>query len=258
MTVRGEEQGFRLTVVLLEPEKVGDISDISEQPFRQLATFVSVARCSPTRERQRPLPRGGGHQAHVEVVGHQHAVPRPGGRSLHETCLRVVRAPTPAHLEMSDGSGREVELAHQRHHPVDVHALAGSAVDHHRLRWAVEDPHCVGESNVVTGDDGEGASDVRVAPDGAPHDDRAKSGKRSDGTRRKLKLIDEAQVVRPVFGPDERIFRAGRPARWSIPATLKKDKLHSSLTDRCMCADRIQLNINPETSQPVITGIPQR
>ena len=108
-------------------------------------------------------------------MGRQHAVPRPGGRSLHETCLRVVRAPPPAHLEMSNGSGREGELAHQGHHPVDAHALAGSAVDHHRLRRAVEDPHRVGASNVVTGDDGEGASDVRVAPDDAPHDDRVTS-----------------------------------------------------------------------------------
>ena len=76
---------------------------------------------------------------------------------------------------MSDGSGKEGELAHQRHHSVDAHALAGSAVDHHRLRRAVEDPHRVGASNVVTGDDGEGASDVRVAPDDAPHDDRVTS-----------------------------------------------------------------------------------
>ena len=207
-------------MVLLEPEKVGDISDISdisEQPFRQVETFVFVAWCSPTRKLQRPLPRGGGHQAHIEVVGHRHAVPRPGGRSLHETCLRVVRAPNPAHLEMSDGSGREVELAHQRHHPVDAHALAGSTVDHHRLRRAVEDPHRVDASEVVTGDDGERASDVRVAPDDAPLDDRAKSGKRSDGARRKLKPIDEAQVGRPIFGPDERLFRAGRPARSSGP-----------------------------------------
>ena len=117
---------------------------------------------------------------------------------------------------MSDGSGREVELAHQRHHPVDAHALAGSAVDHQRLRRAVEDPHRVDESNVVTGDDGEGASDVRVAPDDAPHDDRAKSGKRST-VWRKLKPIVEAQVGRPIFGPDERLFRAGRPARSSGP-----------------------------------------
>ena len=124
---------------------------------------------------------------------------------------------------MSDGSGREVELAHQRHHPVDAHALAGSAVDHQRLRRAVEDPHRVDESNVVTGDDGEGASDVRVAPDDAPHDDRAKSGKRSDGARRKLKPIDEAQVGRSAD------FRAGRTdisGRKSgpivLPATLKK------------------------------------
>ena len=50
VTVRGEEQGFRPTVVLLELEKVGDISDISEQPVRQLATFVFVPWCSPTRE----------------------------------------------------------------------------------------------------------------------------------------------------------------------------------------------------------------
>ena len=124
----------------------------------------------------------------------------------------------PANLEMSDGSGREGELAHQRYHSVDAHALAGSAVDHHRLRRAVEDPHRVDESNVVTGDDGEGASDVRVAPDDAPHDDRAKSGKRLDGARRKLKPIDEAQVGRSAdFGPDERIYRAGRPARSSGP-----------------------------------------
>ncbi len=73
---------------------------------------------------------------------------------------------------MSDGSGREVELAHQRHHPVDAHALAGSAVDHNRLHRAVEDPHRVDDSNVVTGDDGKGASNVRVAPDDTPHDDR--------------------------------------------------------------------------------------
>jgi hypothetical protein len=30
---------------------------------------------------------------------------------------------------MSDGSGREVELAHQRNHPVDAHALLGYAVE---------------------------------------------------------------------------------------------------------------------------------
>ena len=103
--------------------------------------------------------------------------------------------------------------------------LEGSAVDHHRLRRAVEDPHCVDESNVVTGDDSEGASDVRVAPDDAPHDDRAKSGKRSDGARRKLKPIDEAQVGRAIFGPD---IRPKRPAR-----ECEKVLCHSSLTDRC-------------------------
>jgi hypothetical protein len=35
VTVRGEEQGFRPTVVLLEPEKVGDII-VREQPLRQV------------------------------------------------------------------------------------------------------------------------------------------------------------------------------------------------------------------------------
>ena len=83
--------------------------------------------------------------------------------------MRSVYRPPPT--MMSDGSGREVELAHQRHHPVDAHALAGSAVDHHRLRRAVEDPHRVNASEVVTGDDGERASDVRVATDDAPHVD---------------------------------------------------------------------------------------
>ena len=143
--------------------------------------------------------------------------------------MRSVYRPPPT--MMSDGSGREVELAHQRHHPVDAHALAGSAVDHHRLRRAVEDPHRVDESNVVTGDDGEGASDVRVAPDDAPHDDRAKSGKRSDGARRELKPIDEAQVGRPIFGPDERIYRAGRPARSSGPRTRKKFHVIANIND---------------------------
>ena len=122
---------------------------------------------------------------------------------------------------MSDGSGREVELVHPHYHPVDAHALAGSAVDHRRLRRAVEDPHRVDDSNVMTGDVVEGASDVRVAPDDAPHDDRAKSGKRSTA-RRKLKPNDEAQVGRPIFGPDERIYRAGRPARSSGPRLRKQ------------------------------------
>ena len=55
-------------------------------------------------------------------------------------------------------------------------------------RRAVEDPHRANESNVVTGDDGEGASDVRVAPDDAPHVDRVMmSGKRSDARVRKVK-----------------------------------------------------------------------
>jgi len=71
---------------------------------------------------------------------------------------------------MSDGSGREVELAHQREHAVDAHARAGFASDILQLRRAVEDPHRVDASDVVTGDDGERASDVRVATDDAPHD----------------------------------------------------------------------------------------
>ncbi len=78
-------------------------------------------------------------------------------------------SPTTAYLDMSDGPGREVELAHQLDHAVDAHALAVSVVDHLRLRRAVEDPHRVDASEVVTGDDGERASDVRVAPDDAPH-----------------------------------------------------------------------------------------
>ena len=77
----------------------------------------------------------------------------------------------PPYLEMSDGSGREVELAHERRHAVDAHAHAGSAVDIHRLRRTVEDPHQFHVSDVVAGDDGESASDVRVAPDDAPHVD---------------------------------------------------------------------------------------
>ena len=36
---------------------------------------------------------------------------------------------------------------------------------------AVENPHRVDDSDVVTGDDGKGASDVQVAPDDTPHDD---------------------------------------------------------------------------------------
>ena len=74
-------------------------------------------------------------------------------------------------LEMSDGSGREVELAHQHDHPVDAHTRAGFAVDIHRLRRTVEDPHRLDVSDLVAGDDGEGASGVRVAPDDAPHVD---------------------------------------------------------------------------------------
>ena len=46
-----------------------------------------------------------------------------------------------------------------------------SVVYHLRLRRAVEDPHRVDASDVVTGDDGERASDARVATDDAPHVD---------------------------------------------------------------------------------------
>jgi hypothetical protein len=70
---------------------------------------------------------------------------------------------------MSDGSG--VELAHQLDHAFDAHARAGFAVDIHRLRRTVKDPHRLHVSDVVEGDDGDSASDVRVAPDDAPHVD---------------------------------------------------------------------------------------
>ncbi len=79
---------------------------------------------------------------------------------------------------MGDGSGGEVELAHQLDHAVDAHARAGFAVDIHRLRRTVEDHHRVHVSDVVEGDDGKSASDVRVAPDDAPHVDS--QGKRLD------------------------------------------------------------------------------
>ena len=111
-------------------------------------------------------------------------------------------------------------LASIRRSPPSLVPIGELSVDyHHRLHRAVEDPHRVDESNVVTGDDGEGASDVRVTLDDAPHDDRVMSGKCSDGARRKLKPIDEAQVGRPIFGPD---VRPDRPA-----PTVKKVSCHT-------------------------------
>jgi len=50
VTVPGDEEGCRPTVVLLAPELVGDFW---EQSRRHLATLVFFAQCSPTRELQR-------------------------------------------------------------------------------------------------------------------------------------------------------------------------------------------------------------
>jgi len=85
VSVRGNEEGLRPTVVLHALESGGDLIALVREPsLRELATRAFVTHLSPTRELQRPLPCGGGHQTHVEAVGHQNAEPLPGGRSLHE------------------------------------------------------------------------------------------------------------------------------------------------------------------------------